>query len=68
MNSETYTPERIAQTAFVSVATTTIMANDIIQNPAKLISLGMSQIDFGNDIRTKSAAASAAVRRAVPDE
>lgn len=53
--------EERARLAFVDVVTRSGTTNEIIQNPRMLMMLGMSQIDFGDSIRTKSAAVAEAV-------
>lgn len=52
--------------SYQDVCTRAFTVDEMIQNPRMLVMLGLSQIDFGNDIKDKSRAVSQAIERASP--
>ncbi|KAI5459838.1 hypothetical protein BGZ63DRAFT_405786 [Mariannaea sp. PMI_226] len=50
---------------FNDVVTRSITINEMIQMPQMLVMLGLSRIDFGDDIRTQSRAVSEAIDKAL---
>lgn len=58
--------EEKAREAFADVVTRSLTINEMIQNPHMLVMLGMSQIDFGEDVRTNAATVTETIRAASP--
>lgn len=48
--------EQAAAQAYQDVRARATMIDAMVQNPQKLVMLGMSQIDFGEEVRQKSKA------------
>ena len=57
--------EQAAVQAFKDVRSRTTMAETMVQNPQMLVMLGLSQIDFGEDVRQRAKVAGEAIAKAL---
>lgn len=58
------TGDRAAALSFQDVCTRSMTVSEMIQNPRMLVMLGLSNIDFSDDVRQKSRALSDAITNA----
>jgi hypothetical protein len=56
--------EQAAAQAYGDVCSRAAMVDTMVQNPQMLVMLGMSQVDFGEDVQTRSKAVSDAIAKA----
>jgi hypothetical protein len=52
-----------ASRSFGDVCSRSVMTNQMVQNPRMLLLMGLTQVDFGEDVRQKSAALMEVIQR-----